>query len=57
VREDAISQAVSLARKGDVILLLSKGPEQTIEQADGPKPWNEFKALQDALRIHHITLI
>jgi len=56
VREDAIKQAVSLARKGDVILLLSKGPERTIEQAGGPKPWNELKALQSALRANDIKI-
>ncbi|HSX15622.1 MAG TPA: UDP-N-acetylmuramoyl-L-alanyl-D-glutamate--2,6-diaminopimelate ligase [Candidatus Saccharimonadales bacterium] len=50
IREDAIKQAVSLARKNDVILLLSKGPERTIEKADGPKSWNELKALKDALK-------
>jgi len=57
VREKAIDQAVSLARKGDVILLLSKGPEQTIEKAGGPKPWDELKALKSALRHHNIKLV
>jgi UDP-N-acetylmuramoyl-L-alanyl-D-glutamate--2,6-diaminopimelate ligase len=57
VREKAIDQAVSLARKGDVILLLSKGPEQTIERAGGPKQWNELKALKNALRRHDIKLV
>jgi UDP-N-acetylmuramoyl-L-alanyl-D-glutamate--2,6-diaminopimelate ligase len=57
VREKAIDQAVSLARKGDVILLLSKGPEQSIERAGGPKPWNELKALDSALKHHDITII
>jgi UDP-N-acetylmuramoyl-L-alanyl-D-glutamate--2,6-diaminopimelate ligase len=57
VREKAIDQAVSLARKGDVILLLSKGPEQSIEKAGGPKRWDELKALRDALRHHNIKLV
>ena len=57
VRESAIEQAVRIARKGDVVLLLSKGPERSIERADGPKPWDEFAALESALRAYNITLV
>jgi len=57
VREDAIMQAISLARKDDVVMLLSKGPEPTIELADGPKQWDEQKALFTALRRNNIKII
>jgi UDP-N-acetylmuramoyl-L-alanyl-D-glutamate--2,6-diaminopimelate ligase len=57
-RTEAIDKAVELAGKGDVILLLSKGHEKTIALAGGKeKPWDEAKALKQALKKHHIKLL
>lgn len=41
-RKEAIRFTLQRARKGDVVLLLGKGHEKTIERADGEHPWNEI---------------
>lgn len=52
-RTEAINFAVGRARKDDMVLLLGKGHEKTIEDADGEHPWDEIavarKALQERL--------
>ncbi|MFV0424923.1 MAG: UDP-N-acetylmuramoyl-L-alanyl-D-glutamate--2,6-diaminopimelate ligase [Bacilli bacterium] len=40
-RETAIKKAFEIARDGDVVLLLGKGIENSIEYSDGEKPYNE----------------
>ncbi|MBQ3647408.1 MAG: UDP-N-acetylmuramoyl-L-alanyl-D-glutamate--2,6-diaminopimelate ligase [Spirochaetia bacterium] len=49
-RVEAIEKAVSLAQKGDTILLLGKGHESTIIYKDGPIPWDERTAAENALK-------
>ena len=57
-RAKAIDKAVETAGKGDVILLLSKGHEKSIALANGvEKPWDEEKALKDALKAHGAKLV
>lgn len=57
-RTKAIDLAVSKAGKGDVILLLSKGHEKSIALAHGKeKPWDEEKALKQALKNHGAKLV
>ena len=45
--EFALQQAAS---KDDVVMLLGKGHEKTIERADGTHPWNETKTAEKILR-------
>lgn len=40
-RRDAIRAAVADAAPGDVVLLAGKGPEATLERADGAHAWDE----------------
>lgn len=40
-RTEAIKNIVSQAKAGDVVMLLGKGHEATIERADGEHPWDE----------------
>ena len=48
-RRRAIEKAVSLAEnKNDLVLLLGKGHEKTIERADGEHPWDEIKFAKKA---------
>ncbi len=48
-RAEAIAVALERARPGDVVLLAGKGHEPTIEGPDGPLPWDERRAAEDAL--------
>lgn len=49
-REDAISKAISIAKKGDLVLVLGKGHEKTILRADGPHPFEDLKVTEKAIR-------
>jgi UDP-N-acetylmuramoyl-L-alanyl-D-glutamate--2,6-diaminopimelate ligase len=42
-RPAAIRKALSLAKKGDLVLLLGKGHENSIIYADGPHPYDEIE--------------
>lgn len=49
-REEAIGFAMTQATsKDDVVVLLGKGHEKTIERADGAHPWNEANVARAAL--------
>lgn len=49
-RTEAIQFAVDRAKKGDTIMLLGKGHEKTIEDADGEHPWDEPSEARKALK-------
>lgn len=49
-REEAIEKAIKSAKKGDLVMLLGKGNEKTIERADGAHPWNETDVARKALK-------
>lgn len=50
-REEAIGFAMMQARgPKDVVTLLGKGHEKTIERADGEYPWNEAQVAREALQ-------
>jgi len=40
-RREAVRHALTLARKGDTVLLLGKGHEKTLVTAAGSEPWDE----------------
>lgn len=51
-REEAISFALTRANKADdVVAILGKGHEKTIERADGEHPWNDLDVTRKALRL------
>jgi UDP-N-acetylmuramoyl-L-alanyl-D-glutamate--2,6-diaminopimelate ligase len=47
-RPAAIRRALSLARKGDLVLLLGKGHENSIIYAGGPRPYDEIETAKQA---------
>jgi UDP-N-acetylmuramoyl-L-alanyl-D-glutamate--2,6-diaminopimelate ligase len=49
-RPSAIQFAVNRARPGDMVLLLGKGHEKTIERANGENPWDENGEVRKALK-------
>lgn len=51
-RKKAIEFVFSKARKDDVVMLLGKGHEKTIERQDGEHPWNETQIARKLLKSH-----
>ena len=49
-RPEAIAFAMKRAQPGDTVLLLGKGHEKTIEDANGERPWDEIGEARKALR-------
>jgi UDP-N-acetylmuramoyl-L-alanyl-D-glutamate--2,6-diaminopimelate ligase len=49
-RPQAIRLAIDMAKKGDLVLLLGKGHEKTLEGADGEKPYYEPDEARKALK-------
>jgi UDP-N-acetylmuramoyl-L-alanyl-D-glutamate--2,6-diaminopimelate ligase len=48
-RREAITRALTLADRGDTVLLLGKGHERSIIYADGPIPWLEGQVAGEIL--------
>lgn len=49
-RHEAVFKACSLARPGDLVLLLGKGHEQSIIHPEGKRPYDEEQSARSALR-------
>jgi UDP-N-acetylmuramoyl-L-alanyl-D-glutamate--2,6-diaminopimelate ligase len=49
-RTEAIKFALTSAQPGDLVLLLGKGNEKSIERADGEHPWNEAEVARKILK-------
>lgn len=50
-RREAIEKAISLAKKGDLVLILGKGHEKTILRADGAHEFEDLKEAKRAIRL------
>ncbi len=49
-RKQAITKAISLAKKGDIILLTGKAHEKSMNYGKGEEPWDEYTAVENALK-------
>jgi UDP-N-acetylmuramoyl-L-alanyl-D-glutamate--2,6-diaminopimelate ligase len=49
-RKSAIEKAISIAKPGDLVLILGKGHEKTILRADGPHSFEDLKVTTSALK-------
>lgn len=49
-RQDAITQAVRLAKKGDVVIVTGKGHEKSMNLGHKEESWSDYKAVEEALR-------
>ncbi len=49
-RKKAIEHAISIAKPGDLVLILGKGHEKTILRADGPHPFEDLKVTANAIK-------
>ncbi len=48
-RQEAITFAIKMARKGDFIVITGKGHEQSMNYGKGEVPWSEHEAVKKAL--------
>ena len=48
-RKEAIEFAVSLAQKGDVVLMTGKGHERSMNYGKGEEKWDESQVALEAL--------
>ena len=48
-RENAIEKAISIAKKGDMVLTLGKGHETSMVYSHGSEPWNEIEVVTKIL--------
>jgi UDP-N-acetylmuramoyl-L-alanyl-D-glutamate--2,6-diaminopimelate ligase len=55
-RQDAITTAILLAQKGDVVIACGKGHEQTILLGETEYPWSESEAIRTGLNIRQNSL-
>lgn len=51
-RNKAIGQAIKLARKNDVVVITGKGHEKSLCRGNKEYPWDEVKAVRDALQTY-----
>lgn len=49
-RQEAINHAVSLAEKGDTIIITGKGHEKSMNMGNGEKAWSDHDAVEKALK-------
>ncbi len=52
-RQEAIVQAIGMARKNDVVMLTGKAHEKSLCRGKKEYPWDEFKAVKTALQIRN----
>lgn len=49
-RREAINFAVSIAKKGDVVITTGKSHEKSMNYGKGEEPWNEYEAVKSAIK-------
>lgn len=54
-RQEAITKAIQLAKKGDFIIITGKGHEKSMNYGHGEEAWNEFQAVKKALKNKRIN--
>jgi UDP-N-acetylmuramoyl-L-alanyl-D-glutamate--2,6-diaminopimelate ligase len=52
-RQDAVNKAISLAKKGDVVIMTGKGHEKSLCRGKVEYPWSEHEAVRTALSSQH----
>jgi UDP-N-acetylmuramoyl-L-alanyl-D-glutamate--2,6-diaminopimelate ligase len=55
-RPEAVRKALSLASRGDLVLFLGKGHENSIIYADGPRPYDEIEMVKKAAEELHTNV-
>ncbi len=50
-RQEAINQAITIAKKGDVVVLTGKSHEKSLCRGKTEEPWDEYEAVEKAIKI------
>lgn len=50
-RTEAIQYAISLAKKGDIVITTGKSHEKSMNYGKGEEPWSEYEAVKEALKM------
>src|SRR3989344_4447352 len=53
-RQNAINSAISMAQKGDMVLITGKAHEKSMNYGNGEVPWDEYTAVKKALNFRKI---
>ncbi|MDP3988459.1 MAG: UDP-N-acetylmuramoyl-L-alanyl-D-glutamate--2,6-diaminopimelate ligase [Candidatus Levybacteria bacterium] len=53
-RQEAINEAIGMAKKGDFVLLTGKAHEKSMNLGHGEEPWDEYEAVKKALEKRRI---
>jgi len=52
-RLEAINQAIKIAKVDDIVVLTGKGHEKSLCRGKTEEPWDEYEAVEKALKINH----
>lgn len=52
-RREAIQAAIQMAKKGDLVLITGKSQEGSMNYGQGEEPWDEYKMVEEALKIRN----
>ncbi len=55
-RKEAIEFAISIAKKGDIVILTGKGHEKSINYGNGEEPWDENKVAIAAIKNQEVRI-
>lgn len=55
-RQQAITKAIAMAQKGDFVLITGKAHEKTMNYGKGEEPWDEYEAVNIALKARGIAV-
>ncbi len=52
-RQEAITEAIRMAKKNDMVLLTGKSHEKSMNYGAGERPWDEYEAVKKALMVRN----
>ncbi len=56
-RQEAIEEAIKMAKKGDVVVITGKGHERSMNFGKGEEPWSDHEAVRKALSFVKISYL
>lgn len=56
-RQQAITEAIALAKTGDVVVITGKGHEQSMNMGNGEESWSDHEAVRKALELRELRTL